>query len=65
MKKILIALIALGVGLTLAQASEMKCGAGKCGGQQEKKVDKKKKETSSKCGAEHMEKSEGKCGKGH
>lgn len=36
--------------------SQMKCGAGKCG-----QSDKKEK-SSSKCGANHMQKHDGKCG---
>ena len=70
--------LALGAAISLSAESSMKCGAGKCGGaKQETKEAKKdtsmkhgagkcgqaeKKEKSSKCGADHMKKHEGKCG---
>jgi len=75
---VLLVTLALGATLSLSAESSMKCGAGKCGGaKQEKKEVKKdtsmkcgagkcgqadKKEKSSKCGADHMKKHEGKCG---
>ncbi len=78
MKKFSMIVLGLLLGASLAAESNMKCGAGKCGGAQaEKKVEKKetsmkhgagkcgtakKEKSSSKCGSEHMKKNEGKCG---
>ena len=54
-----------GLGAVSLSASDMKCGAGKCGSSMEKKEKKEKKCGASKCGdSKKAEKKEKKCGTG-